>query len=989
MSVCIAMPAWAHSVFMKVPTNLIVAAKLCSRTRMPEESLNAPLRFQPQPEHVPPTGPVQCKAVGCATRAADAARAQTYRDSCKVHDVRGVAGRPGADVHAPAPQAVAPVQPVEPPRPANAPAPILPPVHGQLGRGRGIPVACGHGGVPAARPRQLAQPMAIPWVKQREVVLREKGPDAKAERQRLEKLEQQSCDFIVYHTSSKPPTQLGYPVPGYPKMQLSSTSLLQALGMTENSWFDLYNHAESSWKTLQATSVFIMDKTRPAIIRIRPSLLVELELRDCPGVQDFFTQQPRTTKRRLDDMVSPPKKLARTNVVDDAAQARTVIVLDSPPPSPTLPSHIPSTSGALVSASTSTASETQAKIWPSGYYIYEHEAAWVKYKRLKDERGRNKVSIHGLWNELFPGSKFVHTTVTLWRGFWNKVPHDVKECCIDEGRKQTGSWQYFVDAVHAPEAEHPLNAPVVKNEPAAAVTSSTGAQSTPHLHVPLPPAPVIPHPTVPDTPVNNQPEHELCVFCDAEITVRPSHKLDQILVNILPLTRLSPTPQNYNHRVSDSRRIYAAYCKQHETDSYLLPAARAAGWPERIDYFGLCGRIDDEVLPIVQDLLSEFEGSDFFNDAVAGKFKKATAYFGELGYYVIFHTVADKFPAATITSDYARLVWAAVVEQVLVPEAIVALIMTDLTSHTTKQLKSSRPAPTSSNTIIQIPMILLPAAPSDKLLGMGEKLFQLSWADPLPENARHRRTASITMTVDYCERHRFESLHLPKAMAAGWPLHPNFAGLFRRLLDLGKPLRLLCKDITQSVFFLDARQHYKGKTTQLQSVREQYHSTDRLSQQGVGYYGERGYQIFDHTLHFMFPDNFDLADFYSLTYEMIIREVLIPEAAVRIIQADLNLTANAAATVIAESHTFGNVLHPADDDCPFLMKCLRRIAQANQRAQSAARSWQASGTDLSFNNWVQVQKEAWAVQSVKSEPKEAMILKASTSTGEVIDLTLE
>ncbi|KAJ7245945.1 hypothetical protein C8J57DRAFT_951295, partial [Mycena rebaudengoi] len=209
---------------------------------------------------------------------------------------------------------------------------------------------------------------------------------------------------------------------------------------------------------------------------------------------------------------------------------------------------------------------------------------------------------------------------------------------------------------------------------------------------------------------------------------------------------------------------------------------------------------------------------------------------------------------------------------------------------------------------------LLPTVQSDKLLAMGEKLFKLSWQDPLPENAFHRRTASVTMTVEYCERHRFESIHLPRAITAGWTLHPNFEGLFRRILDLGQPLRLLCSDITESMFFQAARKHYKGKTTQLQSIRAQYNSTHRLARQGVGYYGERGYQIFYHALHFMFPDNLNLENFYPLTYELVIREVLLPEAAVRIVQADLDLPAEAAATVIEDSYTFRTIFHPANDD---------------------------------------------------------------------------
>jgi hypothetical protein len=189
--------------------------------------------------------------------------------------------------------------------------------------------------------------MAQDWVNQRQVVLREKGPDPKAERQRLEKLLQQTCTFYFYHTVSslarrphsilifmqpeKSAIKLEHAVTTYPQMQLSATSLSQSIGMTANSWFDLYNYLELSWTTLQATAVFQIDKSRPTIIRIRPNLLTEIELKDCPGIEELLVLQPRIKKRRLDDMVSPPKKVARTNVANTAHTRNVIEIQDSPP----------------------------------------------------------------------------------------------------------------------------------------------------------------------------------------------------------------------------------------------------------------------------------------------------------------------------------------------------------------------------------------------------------------------------------------------------------------------------------------------------------------------------------------------------------------------------------------------------------------------------------------------------------------------------------
>jgi hypothetical protein len=201
--------------------------------------------------------------------------------------------------------------------------------------------------------------------------------------------------------------------------------------------------------------------------------------------------------------------------------------------------------------------------------------------------------------------------------------------------------------------------------------------------------------------------------------------------------------------------------------------------------------------------------------------------FGELGYGVIFNAIVDKFPAATISSNYAPLSWEMLVKQVLVPETIVSLISADLKvehddaveildastqfglsyhsdsydrqrsriEHSPEpelpQLPASSALPLSSplrspgpspvlaparwdldlNLQTELDTVdpallcnycdqLLPVVKSDKLQVMGSRLFVLSWEDPLPENALHRRTARITMTVEYCERHRFEIVHL-------------------------------------------------------------------------------------------------------------------------------------------------------------------------------------------------------------------------------------
>ncbi|KAF8188522.1 hypothetical protein K438DRAFT_1972224 [Mycena galopus ATCC 62051] len=301
-------------------------------------------------------------------------------------------------------------------------------------------------------------------------------------------------------------------------------------------------------------------KLKAEYTRIRPNLLTEIELKDCPGIEELLVLQQHLNKLRLDDMVSPPKKVARTNVAN-TAHTRTVIEIPDSPPASTasLPRILPSSATV---ASTSTPAETPQKSWPAGYYVYEHAAAWIAHKRLQDGYGRNNVSLPASWPQLFPGSKFAHTTVTHWRRFWKDAPDHLKTRCIDAGRKQTGSWPYFVDAVRAHQEgrDQVFQDPIVKTEPNSTSIASQSAPDTPGLPqlnfdalIPLSPdLTFAPQPVIPEPPRN---DCESCIFCDVEITIRPSPRLDQLLAEILPLTQPSPTPQNANHRTADSSRV--------------------------------------------------------------------------------------------------------------------------------------------------------------------------------------------------------------------------------------------------------------------------------------------------------------------------------------------------------------------------------------------------------------------------------------------------
>ncbi|KAJ7464906.1 hypothetical protein B0H11DRAFT_2240334 [Mycena galericulata] len=138
---------------------------------------------------------------------------------------------------------------------------------------------------------------------------------------------------------------------------------------------------------------------------------------------------------------------------------------------------------------------------------------------------------------------------------------------------------------------------------------------------------------------------------------------------------------------------------------------------------------------------------------------------------------------------------------------------------------------------------------------------------------------------------------------------------------------------------------------------------------GAGYYGEIGYQILDVALRFLFPDDMNLLPFHPLTYDTLLREVLIPEAAQRIVQEDLGLTPPAAKNTLKDSHIFGMIQYPSSSESPDLDEAIRTTTRITERAKSKYRSWVASKTSLGFTEWVAEQ----AALSIKLEPTEVVL----------------
>ncbi|KAK6993015.1 hypothetical protein R3P38DRAFT_3427809, partial [Favolaschia claudopus] len=655
------------------------------------------------------------------------------------------------------------------------------------------------------------------------------------------------------------------------------------------------------------------------------------------------------------------------------------------------------------------------KRFPDSFTVAEHDRAW---QRFEDQQIRARLGMGKMWPELFPGSHFVKTTANTWRGFFN------------------GQYPQFLRV--APLAPLPMPPsippPLPPSPPILAASNGSSAASTPSS------ADLQTEIQLRSTPSDSP--YGLCDFCDAPYKVEPSAKLLRIRSQLFLISTLSPNFYNPVHRTLQSSTRLAAYCQQHETDAARMPLARANNWPEHINYAKLFEH-GDLLVSMLQETLEDLESSSFFLDACDEKqFVKKTGYFGNIGYKAIERFIRDKFPLATIQNNFTPLTYDQLIE-VFVAEALSFFIVEDfkvdedtalvileestpfgLAYHSDTddrdrsaakfheeaprphdlpilsplgspvpsaphlpQLRETSPSPPpiDPTTLCAFCDQPLPADSSRRLLAMGKKLLSSSWPDPLPDNPLHRKLPTMSLAAAYCARHRFEHTELQTALLQGWPSDPDFQHLFQRVLNLATCLRgIIHKYLDSNEFFLAARAHYGQQISQRSTLKAKY-ANNRECKHGTGYYGECGYQIIYPTLCFLFPDLPDLLSVCQpLTYDILIREVLIPEATVRLIQADLEVDHTRAVAILHESYQFGLGLHQADDDCPFYSQAMMCIAESNIHPNCSFEEYYNSDSELPFNMWLRDQRG----EAVKREPAEATIPRI-TGTCEVIDLTSE
>ncbi|KAJ7196382.1 hypothetical protein GGX14DRAFT_335417, partial [Mycena pura] len=210
----------------------------------------------------------------------------------------------------------------------------------------------------------------------------------------------------------------------------------------------------------------------------------------------------------------------------------------------------------------------------------------------------------------------------------------------------------------------------------------------------------------------------------------------------------------------------------------------------------------------------------------------------------------------------------------------------------------------------------LPAVPSAELLRLAQFLETISLPSPISENPAHR-DVNLWKCQDYCKRHRMERDVLPIALAQHWPQSPDFKSLFPRVLAKCALLQAILTAPDNSFFYLTAKMEFtsrSGSSRQFLSAAGQFQQVDRLAKIGAAYYGDIGWEIVYKALQFMFPDDGSRPQCKTaIPYDLLLREVLLPETVMRLVQDDLAITDIAAKSIMQASHSFGLVLHPSSD----------------------------------------------------------------------------
>ncbi|KAJ7204601.1 hypothetical protein C8J57DRAFT_1542165 [Mycena rebaudengoi] len=378
----------------------------------------------------------------------------------------------------------------------------------------------------------------------------------------------------------------------YPRLQLLSIQLLiDGLKLTDSSRLDHWN---GSWNVITIASVLVVEKGKHTLLKIRPSLLEELHLEDCPGLERELARQPRVTGQKCPghaaEVVSPVKVVRTASTPSIAVALQTAcesitnpdseIKMPLPPSLSTLANsnHVPEfpivdAPSAVVDMHEKKKADNKRE-WLLNCPLSTWLLGWEKItKMLDDDPSSDEVQATGE-GASYRTSRAGYSAVAPDQNIGASATTPPPPCI-------NMSIPIMAAPLGIPSAHFVM--PIATMSPVKLrLPGLTTDQAIPGLDLgtPLRPLPtsvtdnqfkdLINYGILDDIATVSQPftsnvasEFGMCSFCDEPFLVTPSEKLVNMQKNLESCTFSSPSPANPNHRVADSFLVFASFCKQH------------------------------------------------------------------------------------------------------------------------------------------------------------------------------------------------------------------------------------------------------------------------------------------------------------------------------------------------------------------------------------------------------------------------------------------
>ncbi|KAJ7166234.1 hypothetical protein C8R46DRAFT_1192613 [Mycena filopes] len=292
----------------------------------------------------------------------------------------------------------------------------------------------------------------------------------------------------------------------------------------------------------------------------------------------------------------------------------------------------------------------------------------------------------------------------------------------------------------------------------------------------------------------------------------------------------------------------------------------------------------------------------------------------------------------------------------------------------------------------------LPEQPNDRILSLFQRLKDLK--AEVGRTGRGVAWLKLELCGAITEENKRED-YLQLGAENGWPLEIDYDSVFSRILDLEEPILEMIKDRTileDSVTWKLFLANINNKIFEFSNKsKSKYGFPSALSGRRCGYYGPKGEFVIMSTITRMLaeddeqleldlcttlsaivddaPQNFDTFDPASnlIALEDFIPFVLVPFVALLLISEDQDIAIADALKIQKASNTFGNIVHPDDDD-----DVIHEIHRKNLRAMRQSSGGSSSLSLPSRSKPAEVEDVPASKKSKKTKPVAPKPSKALT-----------